>query len=73
MFDQALNTSVCMTITIVLFLLCTLFLVWYNQNIDATSAQKNYNSWVSSVKVIFLSGGISNLLGNGRLGVGSDC
>ena len=35
MFHQALNTAVYMKITFAIFLLCSLFLVWCNQSIDA--------------------------------------
>ena len=51
MFQQALNTSVYMTITFVLFLLCTLFLVWCNHSIDAAgylrgeSTIDRYHQW----------------------------
>ena len=35
MFQEALNTSVYMKITFVVFLLCALFLVWCNPSIGA--------------------------------------
>ena len=87
MFDQALNMSVYMTITFVLFLLGTFFLIWTVVLMQPGYLCQSYNRWVSSV--IFLpnfmilsvtrgeggGGGvsISNLLRSSRRRAGSEC
>ena len=58
MFDQALNVCFYMTIGFVLLLVCTLFLVWCNQSINAARLLRiigechQYNKGMSLVKKV---------------------